>query len=1078
MFAKLLLILIILFTFCIEVQSDELYGSGFNYKDIFGKYPNQNQGWYTLNTFTPKNDWVFVDIRNNPDDFNNVYSTVAVAIDKKGQIWSWGFSKSYQLGLGDVEELNKPTKINQETDWEIVSIGNNFVLALKNDSTLWGWGRNDYGQLGDSVNILTKTPKKLSSEKWTKISSGAFHSVGIKKDGTLWAWGLNNHGQLARKNLPLSKYPVEVDSFRKWIDVSAGNNHNLAMSSDSLLWLWGSNWSGQLGTGNTSNDTIIRQNSITRRVKSIATKYDNSAIIDINGFLFTWGQNSYLQSDSISSAPYDYNVKPSKRGNLNNNLKVIAGDHNIYIIKTDSTLWGLGCSSGMDKYRTSDAPISNLQQFSNYKFTSISSGYHLFLALVKHDPLVSSTSVDKNIICVGDTVHFSTTITSGNYPYKYKWTPNFNLESDTIHSPFAYPNKSTTYTLLITDSKGESASFSIPITVINKPKIEVNYNNYICKGNILNATAKGGTQYKWFIDSIGSNNLISETNQLNLKLDTTSTFIVVGNNNICFDYDTIKVNVLPEPIANIGYKGSLSLCKGDTIKLFIKDKLITNNYDWIADGFTRYEDSLSVTKSGIYRLFARNKQNNSCFALDSITITEQEIEKIELLQGDILCEGGKTLIRLSKEYPGVELKWNDGSVSNTLEVNNAGKYWCQAINNNCLQSDTIEVELMLLPQISITGIKELCPNSSATISLVGNYTSCTWSTGEVGNSIVVNKSGNYSATATNNYGCYSIAEHIITAINNNIDYSQFQEIDFGKTLLNKKVVKVLNTSSIEDYSVKEESNYFKFLKEQNKLIIEYSASSLGLHSDTLIIKVTKPCQEEIIVIIKAETEGEQIIELKVADIEVTPGENNVELPILYTLNENISLPTTVKWSAKLSYPTPIYLAEVANDVTTVSSLNNNYINLEGNTNLTETKGKLSTIFGRTFLADKPNTIVNLEEFNITPTYKVIKKDGSIKISNICVPILRSVLFFKPIALEINPNPSTSELNITLSGDYNSIFDLQFVNLNSEIVYSIKLNKTQPKEDYKLLSPLSNGVYQVKLSADGVTYSTLNVIIQK
>ena len=141
--------------------------------------------------------------------------------------------------------------------WIAISGGDSHVLGIKLDSTLWAWGENSNGQLGDGTFNTSQTPILISSAKWKSISAGNQYSMAIKADGTLWTWGFNYFGQLGNGASMVSENtPAKVGVDKTWIAIKASqNNHSLAIKSDHSLWAWGYNGSGQLGDG-TKEDAL------------------------------------------------------------------------------------------------------------------------------------------------------------------------------------------------------------------------------------------------------------------------------------------------------------------------------------------------------------------------------------------------------------------------------------------------------------------------------------------------------------------------------------------------------------------------------------------------------------------------------------------------------------------------------------------------------------------------------------------------------------------------------------------------------------------------------------------------------
>ena len=206
------------------------------------------------------------------------------AIKNDGTIWVWGKNYSGQLGNGESGYIegtynskysNIPVQLSaadgpdgipyKDYKWKTVSVGSSHTAAIREDNTLWAWGQNYYGQLGNGDGGMiegTNNPKysnipiQLSAAngpdgapyrdyKWKAVSAKGGHTVAIRDDNTLWAWGRNSRGQLGDGSTGDKLTPVKVGD--KWIEVSAGEVHTVAIKIDGVAWAWGSNDKGQLG---------------------------------------------------------------------------------------------------------------------------------------------------------------------------------------------------------------------------------------------------------------------------------------------------------------------------------------------------------------------------------------------------------------------------------------------------------------------------------------------------------------------------------------------------------------------------------------------------------------------------------------------------------------------------------------------------------------------------------------------------------------------------------------------------------------------------------------------------------------
>jgi hypothetical protein len=135
-----------------------------------------------------------------------------------------------------------------------LSAGYYHTVALKTDGSLWAWGLNNSGQLGDGTSTNRNSSVRIGVDNdWTAASAGLYHTIAIKTDGSLWAWGDNRYGQLGDGTAADHYSPVRIGMDNDWAAVSAGNLHTVAIRTDSSLWAWGDNAFSQLGDGTTTN---------------------------------------------------------------------------------------------------------------------------------------------------------------------------------------------------------------------------------------------------------------------------------------------------------------------------------------------------------------------------------------------------------------------------------------------------------------------------------------------------------------------------------------------------------------------------------------------------------------------------------------------------------------------------------------------------------------------------------------------------------------------------------------------------------------------------------------------------------
>jgi len=350
------------------------------------------------------------------------YYTLAIKSD--GTLWGWGFNECGQLGDGTTNGKMLPAQIGTSTDWRLVSAGGGHSVAIKNDGTLWAWGNNAAGQLGDGTTTNRFSPVQIgSSTDWKSVSAGHIcyiesypncnymyeHTVAVKNNGTLWTWGYNSNGQLGDGSRTDRKSPLQIGTATNWQSVSAGPNYTVAIKNDGTLWAWGNNFSGQLGDGTKTEKTSPVQigfssnwQSVTSGHLSFDANHTNKYIgghtvaIKSDGTLWAWGGNNDGQLGDGTTAEKN---SPVQVGTSANWQSVSASNRYTDAIKNDGTLWTWGKISIGDGI-TIIKYVPKQMQF--YVVTSIATNATI------------SESLPKNV-AVGDAVNFSISPNSGYY---------------------------------------------------------------------------------------------------------------------------------------------------------------------------------------------------------------------------------------------------------------------------------------------------------------------------------------------------------------------------------------------------------------------------------------------------------------------------------------------------------------------------------------------------------------------------------------------------------------------------------------------------------------------------------------
>ena len=196
----------------------------------------------------------------------------SLALTEDGTVWSWGGDP------GQTGTRTTPGAVTGLTDVAAIEAAGGHCLALKRDGAVWAWGDNDTGKLGDGMTGWQHAPVQVKGPRGSghlagvqAIAVGRYHSMAVKVDGTVWAWGGNGSGQLGDGSNMQHLTAVQVSGLPQVTAITAGRQHSLALAGDGDLWAWGCNRHGQLGDGtNTDRLSPVRIASLTSPVSSIA----------------------------------------------------------------------------------------------------------------------------------------------------------------------------------------------------------------------------------------------------------------------------------------------------------------------------------------------------------------------------------------------------------------------------------------------------------------------------------------------------------------------------------------------------------------------------------------------------------------------------------------------------------------------------------------------------------------------------------------------------------------------------------------------------------------------------------------
>jgi alpha-tubulin suppressor-like RCC1 family protein len=295
------------------------------------------------------------------------YHTVALMSD--GTLWAWGYQGRLGDNTTTANALlpvrvKNPSGTGTLSGIVSVSAGETHTLALKDDKTVLAWGDNGDGQIGDNTSgtgrflpVPVKDPAGtglLSSI--VALSAGGRHSLAVKSDGTVWAWGRNTVGQLGDGSSTASNLPIQVKdpagsgTLSGITAVAAGDYHSVVRKSDGTVWAWGENYSGKLGDNTATSRTLPVQvtgpggaGTLTN-VSAISAGCNHTVALKNDGTVWAWGYNSRgeLGNNTTTPSPFPVQVVTAGSAPFGSVAYISAGCEHTMAQKTDGTIWVWG----------------------------------------------------------------------------------------------------------------------------------------------------------------------------------------------------------------------------------------------------------------------------------------------------------------------------------------------------------------------------------------------------------------------------------------------------------------------------------------------------------------------------------------------------------------------------------------------------------------------------------------------------------------------------------------------------------------------------------------------------------------
>jgi len=409
----------------------------------------------------------------------------SLALQSDGTVWAWGYNGNGQLGNGTQTDNNTPVQVlgpggvGYLTGVTALAVGgsNLHSLVVKSDGTVWAWGLDNEGELGNGTTFTSFTPVQVLGPGGvgyltgvTALAVGFELSLALQSDGTVWAWGYNGNGELGNGTFTFTDNPtpVQVLGLSGVTAIAGGGFHSLALKSDGTVWAWGYNADGELGNGTFTNSNAPVQVLGLSGVTAIAGGGFHSLALKSDGTVWAWGYNAGGNA-------------PVQVLGLSGMTAIAGLDLSSLALKGDGTVWAWGSNAvgqlGDGTFTPSNAPVEVLGPGGVGYLTGVTAiagggdltgavqltqGFAHSLALVGATPTSLAIVPPPAITVATDVgrcdaqVSLGTATTTGG-------TPPITLAANPAAGPYLLGTTTVTWTA--TDASGTTASATQSVTV-------------------------------------------------------------------------------------------------------------------------------------------------------------------------------------------------------------------------------------------------------------------------------------------------------------------------------------------------------------------------------------------------------------------------------------------------------------------------------------------------------------------------------------------------------------------------------------------------------------------------------------
>jgi alpha-tubulin suppressor-like RCC1 family protein len=396
----------------------------------YNPYVPQRELWGTGQTLAGELDGNFnsrkynlVDTNNNWEIVEPNYQNSVVAIKSDGTLWTWGSNINGFLGDNTTVNRSSPVQIGTRT-WVSASSGAYHVSAIRSDGTLWVWGGGTSAELGlGQTSMLRSSPVQLGTHAWKSISNYFWGAIGVRSDDTIWGWGSNANGQLGNGDTA-GGFGIIDNVSGSWSVAAPNRSYTIAVKTNGELYGWGLlNTSGQLATNDTTSRSVPVQ--ITNITTWVSASNNTTSVFGItnDGVLWAWGNNT---GGILGTG----NRNRSRPVFINTNIKfkeVHQGITGVIGISNNGTLWAWGNNSagqlGLNDVVTRSSPV----QVGTRTWNTANMGWSFTMAIRSDGTLWSWGSNSSGQLGLGDTSQRNSPVQVGT---ETNW---LKVDAGTVH---------------------------------------------------------------------------------------------------------------------------------------------------------------------------------------------------------------------------------------------------------------------------------------------------------------------------------------------------------------------------------------------------------------------------------------------------------------------------------------------------------------------------------------------------------------------------------------------------------------------------------------------------------------------